>query len=128
MASETITPNVGLQVPAFGQANWQVPNNYNWNLIDLIFGGSQQIPALNVVNLTIGNFAPVMAATFVAEAPSGSTPSTVYTLTYNPGLLIALFVNGIFQRPILDYTVSGKIVTLSKTTQSGDYVYAVYLN
>jgi len=40
MASETTTPNIGLQVPSYNQGNWQVPTNYNWNLIDLIFGGS----------------------------------------------------------------------------------------
>jgi hypothetical protein len=40
----TVTPNVGLQIPAYAQTNWQVPYNYDLNLLDRILGGLQTLP------------------------------------------------------------------------------------
>lgn len=58
MAGETTTPNIGLQIPGFDQGNWQVPFNYDLTLIDNIFGvGGPQVPALNVGQLTVAQFA-----------------------------------------------------------------------
>ncbi len=37
------TPNFGFQIPAYGTSNWQVPLDYNFNLLDQILNGS--IPA-----------------------------------------------------------------------------------
>lgn len=62
MAGETTTPNIGLQVPAFNQGNWQVPTNYDWALIDSIFGpDGPQVPALNVAELTVAAFVGLTA-------------------------------------------------------------------
>jgi hypothetical protein len=47
--SQTIlTPNVGLQIPAGGSNNWNLPLNYNFNLIDQILGGTVQVPGLGL--------------------------------------------------------------------------------
>lgn len=119
----TLTPNIGLQIPGFDQGNWQVPTNYNWNLLDQIFGGEVQVPALNVLNLIIGNIATSLMAAFVAEVPSGAVPGNTYTLSQSLGLLMGVYVNGLLQT---DYTVSGNVVTLGFSTSSGDTVYALY--
>ena len=126
MASETTTPNIGLQVPSYDQGNWQVPTNYNWNLLDLIFGGSVQVPALNVLNFTIGNIGAQLAAVFVAEQPAGAVPGTVYTLNYAPSLILGVFYNGLLQRPGVDYTGVGATITLGFATVSNDVVYVLY--
>jgi hypothetical protein len=119
MASETTTPNIGLQVPAYDQGNWQVPTNYNWNLLDLIFGGSVQVPALNVLNFIIGNLGSQLAAIFVV-------PGTVYTLNNTPAIVLGVFYNGGLQRSGVDYTLVGSVITLNFVTQMGDVVYALY--
>ena len=127
MASETTTPNIGLQVPAYNQPNWQVPTNYNWNILDLYLSGQLQIPALDVAVFTIGNIGATIAAVFVNESPSGTFPGNTYTLSYAPSLLIALCYNGSVQRRGVDYTLASNTVTLSFTTNLGDSVYAIYL-
>ena len=103
-----------------------MPTNYNWNLLDLIFGGTVQVPALNVLNFTIGNIGSQLAAVFVNETPAGAVPGTVYTLNYTPSLILGVFYNGLLQRPGVDYTVIGAIITLGFATVSGDVVYALY--
>ena len=133
MAGETTTPNIGLQVPAFDQANWQVPTNYNWNLLDQIFGGEIQVPALSVVTLTAVNFTlPSVIATiqssFTAEIPSGAVPGTVYTCSKIPIVVLGVYLNGVFQRPAADYTVSGNQITLLAATSPGDGVFITYLH
>jgi hypothetical protein len=126
MPSETTTPNVGLQVPGFNQPNWQVATNYNWNLLDLIFGGEITIPALSVESFTITNISTMLAASFVNESPAGAFPGSAYTLSYAPSLLLAFCYNGQVQRLGLDYTIIGAVVTLTFSTSSGDSVYAIY--
>jgi hypothetical protein len=128
MSSETTTPNIGLQVPAFNQPNWQTPLNYDLNKLDLIFGGEVQVPALSVATFTIANVAALLVPYFKSEQPAGAIPGTSYTLSYAPVLLIGLFVNGLLLRPGLDYLVSGLVVTLAAgTTSSTDTVWTVYL-
>ena len=127
MSGEVTTPNLGLEVPAFNQGNWQVPTNFNWNLIDLIFGlGGPQVPALNVLALTIGNVGAVLAADFVSEAPSGAVPGTTYTLSYTPTLVMGVYVSGAFLRPGIDYTITGPTITLASATTGGQTVWAQY--
>jgi len=126
MASETTTPNIGLQIAAFNQPNWQVPTNYNWNLLDLIFGGLITVPALSVESFTIADIGTVLANSFVNEAPAGSFPGNVYTLSYVPTLLLAFCWNGDVQRRGIDYTILGAVVTLNFATSLGDNVYALY--
>jgi hypothetical protein len=128
MASETTTPNIGLQVPAYNQANWNVPIQYDLNLLDLIFGGQVEVPALKVGTLNITGIAALLAPSFVAETPTGVVPGNAYTLSFPPVILIGVFVNGVFQRPALDYTLVGKLITLvNATTVVADNVFAVYL-
>ena len=126
MAAETTTPNVGLQVPSYNQGNWQVPTNYNWNLLDLIFGGSVVVPALSVETLTVANIGELLAPAFVQEVPAGAIPGTTFTLSHVPGLLLAFCWNGAVQRLGIDYTIVGAVVTLTFTPSSGDSVYALY--
>lgn len=38
------TPNIGLQIPAGGSQNWNVPLNYNFNLLDQIIGATLLVP------------------------------------------------------------------------------------
>jgi hypothetical protein len=124
----TSTPNIGLQIPGLNQPNWQVPFNYDMNLLDLIFGGSVQVPALNVLSLVVGNLAATIAAILVSEAPAGSVPGSVFTLSRIPGAVIGAYKNGVFQRPALDYSVSGATLTFTTALSTGDTVWAVYLH
>jgi hypothetical protein len=135
MAGETTTPNIGLQIAGFDQPNWQVPTNYNWNLLDLIFGGEIQVPALDVNVLTvasfvIANFVASAAASFFAETPGGTVPGTVYTCTYIPGVVLGVYKNGIIQKPGVgyDYTISGNQITFSTATSLGDKIYVTYFH
>jgi len=127
MPSETTTPNVGLQVPFYGQGNWNVPLQYDLNLLDLIFGGEVAIPGLNVENLVIGNIAALFAAALHTETPAGTVPGNTFTLSYAPTALVGFYWNGVLLRPVLDYTVSGSTITTTNTIESG-WVYAVYLH
>ncbi len=128
MASETATPNIGLQIPAFNQPNWQVPTDYNWNLLDLIFGGEVVVPALSVANFIITNIGLQIANSFVTEAPSGVIPGNTYTLSNSPSVVFGFYWNGLLQRPGVDYTLTDDTITMtSGSTSSGDIVYAVYL-
>lgn len=118
---------MGCRSPSFNQSNWQVPTNYNWSLLDAIFGGAVQVPALDVVTLTVGGSGGfLLGSQFVAEPPAGAFPGTAYTLTYTPAPLLAVFYNGAYQRPGVDYVFSGVTITTAFTTQSGDNIYALY--
>lgn len=128
MASETSTPNIGLQIPAFNQGNWQVPTNFNWNLLDLIFGGEFTVPALSVTNFIIANIGLQLANSFIAETPAGVVPGNAYTLSNTPTVVFGFYWNGVFQRPLLDYTILGPVITfVSAATSAGDSVYVVYM-
>jgi hypothetical protein len=128
MSAETTTPNIGLQIAAFDQPNWQVPTNFNWNLLDQIFGGEIEVPALWVGVLTAGNAGDFVLPPSVAETPAGAVPGTVYTLsqTPNPPQLLQFTYNGSLLRYNIDYTVTDNLVTLNFTTALGDTVYAAY--
>ncbi len=128
MGAETTTPNIGLQVPAYDQGNWQVPTNYNWNLLDLIFGGAVTVPALTVTTLTAGNAGNFVLPPAAAETPSGAVPGTAYVLTYTPSppQMVQFTVNGLLQRYGVDFTITNNIVTLAASTSAGDLVYATY--
>jgi hypothetical protein len=43
-AQVTPTPNIGLEIPAAGSQNWNLPLNYNFNLLDLLLGGVNPLP------------------------------------------------------------------------------------
>jgi hypothetical protein len=42
------TPNVGLEIPSGGSQNWNIPLNYNFNLIDQLLGGTLQSAGLGL--------------------------------------------------------------------------------
>ena len=128
MASETVTPNIALQIADYNQTNWQVPTNYNWNLLDLIFGGLVTVPALNVTTLTAGNAGGFTLPPASNETPVGAIPGTVYTLLHapSPAAMLQFTYNGTVLRQGIDYTLTSNIVTLSFTTTLGDTVYATY--
>jgi len=132
MAGETTTPNIGLQIPAFDQANWQVPTNFNWALLDKIFGGEIQVPALSVITLTAVNFElPSVIATIATAftVESGTFVSgTTYQFSHIPIVMFGVYVNGVWQRPGVDYTSAGNQITLAYTLLSGDTLYATYLH
>lgn len=126
MASETLTPNIGLQVPAFNQPSWQVPLNYDLNLLDLMLGGVIPMPAL--ANFVITNIGAQIAANTVQETPAGVVPGNSYTLSQTPALILGFYWNGVFQRPGgLDYTLTGKTITMNTATYASDVVWVIYL-
>lgn len=113
-------------MPAFDQSSWQVPLNYDLNLLDLMLGGIIPMPAL--ANFIITNLGAQIAANSVQETPAGVIPGNAYTLTYTPSFIFAFYWNGVFQRPGLDYTIAGRVLTLvSAATSTGDNVFAVYM-
>ena len=128
MPSETTTPNVGLQVPAFDQANWQVPTNFNWNLLDLLLSGAIELPALWVSVLTAGNISGLVLPPRAVEVPAGDIPGSTYTLsaTPNPANSLDFYVGGLIQRYGLDYTLTANIVALNTPTSPGVTIYATY--
>lgn len=131
MSTPTLTPNIQLQVPGFNQPNWNVPIVYDLNRLDLLFGGSIQIPSLNVLNLTVqnfdvANFAAALVASCVQQSPSGSFPGNTYTLTRAPLLIMGLYYNGQFLIPGVNYTYLGNVITLNFTTSAADTLYVVY--
>lgn len=126
MPSETTTPNIGLQVPAFNQSNWQVPLNYDLNLLDLMLGGVIPMPAL--ANFIITSIGAQIAGVTVQETPTGVVPGNAYTLSFVPSLILGFYWNGVFQRPGIDYTVAGAVITMTNSaTATLDTVFAVYL-
>lgn len=127
----TTTPNIGLQIPGFNQANWQVPLNFDLNLLDLIFGGAVQIPALSVASLTVTNFTlpnflSLLQAAFVVEEPVGAFPGTVYTCSAVLFMVLGVYFNGAWQRPGIDYTVTANVMTLAFSTDVGDNLWVAY--
>jgi hypothetical protein len=128
----TQTPNIGLQIPDFNQANWQVPLNFDLGLLDLIFGGSITVPALSVTLLTAGNASSLINAALIAgtvsEQPTATVPGTTYTLSQSNALMFILSVNGIVQRPGIDFTISGQTITFSPSVATDAAVFAVYLH
>ena len=126
MASETTTPNIGLQVPAFNQANWQVPLNFDLNLLDLMLGGIIPMPAL--ANFIITNLGAQIAANAISETPAGVIPGNAYTLSQTPNYIFGFYWNGILQRDGIDFTIVGAVITMTNNaTASGDNVFVKYI-
>ena len=64
----TVTPNIGLQVPYYGQTNWQVPLNYSLKRLDCLLsaGANCTLPGLNMtgpITLPGSPTQPLQAAT-----------------------------------------------------------------
>jgi hypothetical protein len=66
-AAQTVTPNIGLQVPAYNQTNWQVPITYDLNKIDLLLSGNALAPSINVgsvkCNGSLGTSGQILSTT-----------------------------------------------------------------
>jgi hypothetical protein len=45
-AQTTLTPNIGLQLPAYGSTSWQVPFYYDMNRLDLFLSGNLSLSGL----------------------------------------------------------------------------------
>lgn len=43
-AQSTLTPNVMFQLPAYQSVNWQVPIDWNFNVLDMLLGGYTTLP------------------------------------------------------------------------------------
>jgi hypothetical protein len=105
MPGETSTPNIGLQVAAFDQSNWQVPTNFNWNLLDLLLSGVDPLPALLISgDLTVGGAIigsiPGIIPTGLVTVPFVVTPTfnanlgLEFKITLTGNVTGAAFVNG----------------------------------
>lgn len=132
MAGETSTPNIGLQVPGFNQGNWQVPTNYNWNLLDLIFGpGGPQVPALNVGQLTVAEFAGLTFAIIVAALgyvplnPANNLSDVDNAAQARANLGIGPSTGGTVVSEVPSGAVPGSIYTLSQTVS---YMIGIFYN
>ena len=55
---------------------------------------------------------------------AGASSNTVFTLSESAGSVntIAVFINGIYQRPTTNYTVSGSALTFTSSLDNGDQV------
>lgn len=85
-----ITPNIGLQVPLPGTANWDVPLDYNFNRIDSLLSGNSPLPALNVFGQAL--------------APKLTTWTAM--VTYSAGQIV--FVQGIAYASITNGNVNNE--------------------
>jgi hypothetical protein len=60
----TTTPNIGLEIPLGGTPNWNIPLNYNFNLLDQLIGGTQQNPGVGLsLKPLFGTGAPAVPCT-----------------------------------------------------------------
>ena len=50
--AQSVTPNIGLEIPAYNQPNWQVPLNYDLNRLDLLLSGNLPLTNLSLTQLT----------------------------------------------------------------------------
>ena len=73
------TPNIGLQIPANGSTNWNVPLNFNFNKLDQIMGGTLAVPSFHVSgNLLVDG--SIQAGSFIGAGGS-SFPTISGTIT-----------------------------------------------
>ncbi len=131
-AQYTPTPNIGLQIPANGSNNWNVPLNFNFNLLDQLLGGTAYIPALKITNnLTVGG--TVTAGGFVGAGGTGFalTPgATQYSASFFSASGTASTVSGILLNGISVFSpstppraaISSDITNLFGTLTTGCYL------
>lgn len=86
------------------------------------FIGSATIDLSNATQL-VPPYGFILPALKMA-ACSGAVPGSSYTA---PGVVVAVFVNGICQRPVTDYAAPAQVITLTYLTEVGDTVHALYI-
>jgi hypothetical protein len=101
LGQTTITPNIGLQNPAYGSTNWQVPWYYNTALLDSLLSGNSSLSNLLVTWNS--------AVTY----PSG------VIVTYNGTAYESLQTTNINHVPDTSATYWGKLSTTGNTNVSG---------
>jgi hypothetical protein len=83
----TTTTNIGLQVPAYNQPSWQVPLDYDLNLLDKYLSGNLALPGL--------------ALTYQATAPNGIAGSSVLYAAQTDGrIYLVTPLNVAYQIPL----------------------------
>ena len=100
------TPNISLQVPAYGQQNWQVPLNSDLILLDQLLSGNSSLPGLwatgpaifpqlqtwqSATSYSAGQLVAYLGAFYASttNGNSGNIPaigSSYWTTTLNPGI------------------------------------------
>ena len=84
------------------------------------------MPAL--AGFIITSLGAQVAANAKSVAPAGVIPGNVYTCPTVPNFIFGFYRNGIFQRPDLDYSLLGAVITMiGSSTSSGDTVFVVYI-
>lgn len=99
----TQTPNVGLQIPAVNTPNWQVSMNYNFKLIDGLFGSN----SVSYLGPPVGLINGV---------------NKVYTFATAPAQII-LLLDGLIMTPGIDYSyAAGTVTFLVLAPSAGDSI------
>lgn len=84
-------------------------------------GSIRSFWCLQPIYLTRG-YAPVPST--LGQEPQGAVPGTVYVLTTAPaGGAGTLTLNGVLQRPIIDYTLNGLTITFNAPTPANSKLY-----
>lgn len=116
--TQVTTSGTNTQVPAWvfykPNAGWIV-----WNI---------NTASLYVYNGTA--WTSVVAGGSQAEVPTGAINGTnrAYAITFTPTPLatFTLYLNGVFQLPSVNYTLSGNSLSMNIAPSSGSTLYAVY--
>lgn len=97
--------------------------------LTLLFTTDPPDPVTGKLPSLVALYAIGVIGTVTIEAAAGAFPGTVYTISSTPkaGILLGCYYNQLFQRPGIDYTLTGTTITLNFSTQAGDNVYAIYL-
>lgn len=130
----TVTPNIGLEIPAYQQTNWQIPLNYDLSQLDLYLSGNLPLPALSaasiegvtivdgVKNATIGSaYNAVPSSGGIVYIPSGTYSVPLGSLVISKPVL---FVCENPKTTVINFTGSsgvGFLFNYSTTPSAGDY-------
>lgn len=78
------TPNIGLQIPANGSTNWNIPLNFNFNRLDQQLSGKLSIPGLSV-NGNVIITGSIQAGSFIGPSGAGfatAVPASQFSPVY----------------------------------------------
>ena len=122
-AQVTVTPNIGLQIPYYGQTNWQVPIQYDLNQLDLLLSGNSPLPGINTWSATytypIGGIATYGGAPYVSlqAANINHNPSSATTWWFKFPLTASAFSivpgTNITCTPLVSGSCTGSAVTIN---------------